>query len=487
MGLKQGWTGRFFEDFEIGDVYQHPLGRTVTETDNTWFTLLTMNTNEMHFNAEYAARSEFGKPLVVSTLTVAIAVGQSVTDLTQNAFANLGWDEIRMTHPVFAGDTLYSESLVLEKRESASRPHAGIVTVRTRELNQDGDEVCSFKRTFYVYRRGAEQLENLFPAGSPRSLDGTQGNGMRLTYQPWGESLAELADAGRRAERAGAEVLWAPELHRSATVTAAALAGATSTARIGTSIALAFTRSPMITALEALDLDELSGGRFVLGLGSGVRRLNEHWHNVPFGKPVGHLRETVRNIRQFWDAAPPAPMILPTASSSRCTSAATSGRTPCPRRPIPVYLAAMGPLMTRLAGEIGDGWISHELCSPAYLREHILPDLTLGIDRADGKTRHDVDVVVSACCSVADDPALARRRAAGLVGFYATVRTYADFFAFHGLAEEQQAVIDAFRAGRGADHLAGSVATGWSTRSPWPAPATTSPPGSRPMTASPTP
>ncbi|WCN79612.1 MaoC family dehydratase [Micromonospora sp. LH3U1] len=173
MGLKQGWTGRFFEDFEIGDVYQHPLGRTVTETDNTWFTLLTMNTNEMHFNAEYAARSEFGKPLVVSTLTVAIAVGQSVTDLTQNAFANLGWDEIRMTHPVFAGDTLYSESLVLEKRESASRPHAGIVTVRTRTLNQHGDEVCSFKRTFYVYRRGAEQLENLFPEGkSPFSLDG---------------------------------------------------------------------------------------------------------------------------------------------------------------------------------------------------------------------------------------------------------------------------------------------------------------------------
>ncbi|GAB2921757.1 MaoC family dehydratase [Micromonospora polyrhachis] len=181
MGLKQGWTGRFFEDFEIGDVYQHPLGRTITETDNTWFTLLTMNTNEMHFNAEYAARSEFGKPLVVSTLTVAIAVGQSVTDLTQNAFANLGWDEIRMTHPVFAGDTLYSESIVLEKRESASRPHAGIVMVRTRALNQHGDEVCSFKRTFYVYRRGAEQLENLFPVGkSPLSLNGTgtgTGNG----------------------------------------------------------------------------------------------------------------------------------------------------------------------------------------------------------------------------------------------------------------------------------------------------------------------
>lgn len=163
MTVQPGWTGRFFEDFAVGDVYRHPLGRTVTETDNTWFTLLTMNTNQMHFNAPYAERSEFGKPLVVSTLTLAIAVGQSVTDLTQNAFANLGWDDIRMTHPVFAGDTLYSESLVTGIRESGSRPHAGIVTVRTRALNQDGVEVCTFLRTFYVYRKGAEQLEDVFP------------------------------------------------------------------------------------------------------------------------------------------------------------------------------------------------------------------------------------------------------------------------------------------------------------------------------------
>nr|WP_221200038.1 MaoC family dehydratase [Nocardioides soli] len=172
VSVQPGWQGRFFEDFTVGDVYQHPLGRTVSEADNTWFSLLTMNTNQMHFNAEYAARSEFTKPLVVSTLTVAIAVGQSVTDLTQNAFANLGWDDIRMTHPVFAGDTLYSESIVKEKRESSSRPHAGIVTVRTRTLNQDGKEVCSFLRTFYVYRRGAEQLEGIFPEGErPLTLE----------------------------------------------------------------------------------------------------------------------------------------------------------------------------------------------------------------------------------------------------------------------------------------------------------------------------
>ncbi|MFG2088915.1 MULTISPECIES: MaoC family dehydratase [unclassified Spirillospora] len=172
MTLKDGWKGRFYEDFQVGDVYRHPLGRTVTESDNTWFTLLTMNTNQMHFNGEYAAKSEFGRPLVVSTLTVAIAVGQSVIDTTQNAFANLGWEDITMSHPVFAGDTLFSESLVLDKRESASRPHAGIVTIRTRTLNQDGDEVCTFRRTFLVYKRGAEPLNDLFPEGrTPLTLE----------------------------------------------------------------------------------------------------------------------------------------------------------------------------------------------------------------------------------------------------------------------------------------------------------------------------
>ncbi|MGJ9411772.1 MaoC family dehydratase [Aeromicrobium sp. CF4.19] len=171
MSIEPGWSGRYFEDFEVGAIYQHPLGRTISETDNTWFTLMTMNTSQMHFNDEYAARSEFGRPIVVSTLTVAIAVGQSVTDLTQNAIANLGWDDIKMTHPVFAGDTVFSESVVLEKRESGSRPHAGIVTVKTRTLNQDGIEVCSFLRTFLVHRRGSEQLQGLFPKAAKPIVD----------------------------------------------------------------------------------------------------------------------------------------------------------------------------------------------------------------------------------------------------------------------------------------------------------------------------
>ncbi|MBX6748810.1 MAG: LLM class flavin-dependent oxidoreductase [Micromonosporaceae bacterium] len=280
---------------------------------------------------------------------------------------------------------------------------------------------------------------------------------MRITYQPWGETLAELVDVGRRAEEAGAEVLWTSELHRSATVTAAALAQGTSRARIGTSIALAFVRSPMITALEALDIDEMSGGRFILGLGSGVARLNELWHNARFGKPVPHLRETVRNIRYFWQTCTSGAEIALAGDYEPMHISGYQRPFAVGRTDIPIYLAAMGPQMTRLAGAIGDGWISHELCSPAYLAQRVLPELTAGIARVPGRTRADVDVVVSACCSIDDDARVARRRMAGLVGFYASVRTYADFFEFHGLAQEQQQIIDVFRSGRGADHLADSV------------------------------
>ena len=154
MAVKPGWTGRVFEDFEVGDVYDHPLGRTIHAADNTWFTLLTMNTNPLHFDAAYAARTELGKPLVNSCLTLAIVTGQSVTDLSQNAVANLGWDNITLTHPVFEGDTLYARSEVLDTRESKSRPNAGIVRVKTTGLNQDRIVVLEFTRTFMVYKRG---------------------------------------------------------------------------------------------------------------------------------------------------------------------------------------------------------------------------------------------------------------------------------------------------------------------------------------------
>lgn len=147
-------TGRYYEDFEVGATYEHRPGRTISEADNTWFTLLTMNTHPIHFDVEYARHTEFGRPLVASTLTLSILVGMSVSDVSQKAIANLGWDKIRLPKPVFAGDTLYAESTVLEKRESKSRPQQGIVTVRTIGINQRKEVVCEFERTILVMRRG---------------------------------------------------------------------------------------------------------------------------------------------------------------------------------------------------------------------------------------------------------------------------------------------------------------------------------------------
>jgi acyl dehydratase len=146
--------GRYYEDFKVGDVYEHRPGRTITDADNVWFTLLTMNTHPLHFDTEYAKHTEFGRPIVCSPLTVAMLVGMSVTDVSQKAIANLGWREIKMTHPLYPGDTLYGESEVTEKRESASRPGAGIVTVRTLGRNQTGVIVCTFDRTILVAKRG---------------------------------------------------------------------------------------------------------------------------------------------------------------------------------------------------------------------------------------------------------------------------------------------------------------------------------------------
>jgi len=164
MTIKEGWRGRFFEDFTVGDVYQHPLGRTVTTTDNLWFSLLTQNTAPIHFDHHYAAQTAFGRPLVDSTFTLALVTGQSVTDISQNVFANLGWDDVRLPQPVFEGDTIYSQSEVLAARESASRPDVGIVTVRTTGYNQDGVVVITFQRTIMVYKRGhAPEIPRLGP------------------------------------------------------------------------------------------------------------------------------------------------------------------------------------------------------------------------------------------------------------------------------------------------------------------------------------
>jgi itaconyl-CoA hydratase len=163
MAVVEGWQGRFYEDFEVGDVYRSSLGRTITATDNIWFTNLTMNTNQAHFNDPYCEASPFGQALVNSCFTLSLVTGLSVTDVSENAMANLAWDDIRLSNPVFVGDTLWSESEVLEKRESSSRPYVGIVGIRTRGLNQRREVVVEFRRRMMVYRHDAGRKPDVFP------------------------------------------------------------------------------------------------------------------------------------------------------------------------------------------------------------------------------------------------------------------------------------------------------------------------------------
>jgi acyl dehydratase len=171
--LVAGWQGRYYEDFEVGDVYKHPYGRTVTATDNVWMTNVTMNLNPMHFNEAYAAETEFGERLVNGLFVISLAVGMSVIDVSANATANLGYDEVRHHAPVFHGDTIFAESEVKAKRESESRDHVGIVTTELRAYNQDDEQVLSLERTGMVLKREHAQPTAAQPAGWPEGV-GTQ-------------------------------------------------------------------------------------------------------------------------------------------------------------------------------------------------------------------------------------------------------------------------------------------------------------------------
>jgi acyl dehydratase len=157
------WRGRFYEDFDVGDVFKSRLGRTITETDNIWFTNLTLNTNQMHFNVPYAEGTRFKQPLVNSAFTLALVTGMTVPDTSENATANLAWTDIKLPKPVFVGDTLWSESEILEKRDSKSNPNVGIISMRSRGVNQRREVVIEYLRTFMVYKRAAPEVSDMYP------------------------------------------------------------------------------------------------------------------------------------------------------------------------------------------------------------------------------------------------------------------------------------------------------------------------------------
>ena len=163
MTAPKSWHGRYYEDFAVGDVFRSRFGRTITDTDNIWFTCLTMNTNPIHFDVPRTAHTQFGQPLVNSAFTLALVTGLTVSDTSENAAANLEWTDITLPKPVFAGDTLWAESEILDKRESSSRPNVGIITMRCRGVNQRNEVVIEFRRTFMVYRREASEVSDNFP------------------------------------------------------------------------------------------------------------------------------------------------------------------------------------------------------------------------------------------------------------------------------------------------------------------------------------
>lgn len=165
MTTHKATVGRFFEDYTVGDVYQHPFGRTITETDNTWMTNLTLNTNQNHFNEHFSEQNPItgGKVIVNSGFTIALVLGLSVFDMSQNAIANLQFTDIKMVHPVFVGDTLYAESVCTETRESKSRDYAGIISMVTRGVNQDGVQVISWKRSVMIAKSASGIGRDYFP------------------------------------------------------------------------------------------------------------------------------------------------------------------------------------------------------------------------------------------------------------------------------------------------------------------------------------
>jgi probable F420-dependent oxidoreductase len=278
--------------------------------------------------------------------------------------------------------------------------------------------------------------------------------GIPVDAQLVGAGPAELREFAHAAEAAGFARLWAPELHRSATVPLAVAAAATSRIELATGVALAFTRSPFTLALEALDLDELSGGRLVLGLGAGVRRLNQRWHAVAYDPPVARMRELVAAVRALVAGLPEGGAVR--ARGRHVDVEVVGYRRPygAARPAVPVWLAAVRPEMARLAGEVADGLLDHPVTTADWLEEVLRPPLREGAERAGRPAPPVAGALIVAVDD--EDPEGARRAAALTVGFYATVRTYEPLFAGAGFGARLGGIRRAFLTGDG-ERLADAV------------------------------
>jgi probable F420-dependent oxidoreductase len=268
----------------------------------------------------------------------------------------------------------------------------------------------------------------------------------RVQIAGLGDSTGDLAEQARAAEAAGIDCVWAVELFRSSLTQAMWMAANTERVGVGTGIAWAFTRSPMILALSALDIDEASGGRFRLGLGAGVKRLNETWHGAEYGRPAPHLRETVEAVRLIIEKAGSAEPIRYQGAYHDIDIKGWVRPHPKLRETIPIYTAAVQEGMARAAGDVADGMIGHPMCSMRWLDEVLVANFELGLSRS-GRERGDFDFLPTVCCAIDDDEAAAIDAARKTICFYATVRTYAPLWELHGFGDAAAAVGDAFRRG----------------------------------------
>jgi probable F420-dependent oxidoreductase len=268
----------------------------------------------------------------------------------------------------------------------------------------------------------------------------------RISIAAIGMTAEELTEEARRAEAAAIDCVWAPELFRSSFTQAAWLAAQTERADVATGIAWAFTRSPFILALSALDVDELSGGRFRLGLGAGVKRLNETWHGVEYGRPAPHLRETIEAVRLIMSKAHSGEPIRFEGEYHDIDIKGWVRPHPPARDSVPIYAAAVREGMARMAGDVADGLIGHPMCSLRWLDDVLVANFERGLERS-GRDRAGFDFLPTVCCAIDDDTAAAYDAARRTIAFYATVRTYAPLWEMHGFGDAAGAVGDAFRSG----------------------------------------
>ncbi len=268
----------------------------------------------------------------------------------------------------------------------------------------------------------------------------------RISVAAIGNSVADLEQETKLAERAGIECTWAPELFRSSVTQAAFLAARTERIDVATGIAWAFTRSPFILAVTALDVDEMSGGRFRLGLGAGVKRLNETWHNADYGKPAPHLREAIEATRLIMQGAGRGEPIRFEGDYYDIDIKGWIRPHPAPRESVPIYTAAVQAGMARMAGDVADGLVGHPIQSLRWIEEVVIDGFETGLKRS-GRERGDFDYLPTVCCAIEDDQAKANDLARRTIAFYATVRTYMPLFEMHGFGDNAVAAQAAFRKG----------------------------------------